>query len=145
MPVFRDVQTHVLVFRRDAHPHTVFDAQEHEGGDANGPCKDSKGADNLHTELLAGLASVVDVGVGSVLHVGLETEDAGCPQTPGAADAVNHSSIAGVIHAQFLEEKVAQEKEDGTDKPDDDGMPRFYQLTVRRDGNQTAKHTIESH
>ena len=145
MPVLRDVQAHVLVFRRDAHPHTVFDAQEHEGGDANGPCKNSKGADNLHPKLLAGLAGAVDIWVGGVLHVGIDAEDACCPQAPDAAEAVHDCSIAGVVYAQFLEEKVAHEEKDGANKPDDDCMPWFYQLAVSRDGNEAAKNTIESH
>ena len=38
---------------RDAHAQSEFYAQEHEGGDADGPCQDSKEADNLHPELLA--------------------------------------------------------------------------------------------
>ena len=74
------------------------------------------------------------------MHVGIEAEDACCPQPPDTTDAAHHRSIAGVVNAEVLEEEVSQEEENGRDKPDDDCLPWFYQLAVSRDGNEAVRY-----
>ena len=143
--VLRSIEAHVFGLRTDAKAHCVLDAQKHDGRGADRPREDGKGSDNLHAELLSGLASGVCVGVRGVLHVGVDAEDANRPQAPRPADAVNHRCVARVVDPQLLEKEAAEVEQQPGDSADNEGMPGLNQLAAGGDGDKAGKDAVESH
>jgi len=99
----------------------------------------------MYTELLAGLAGLVDVGVGSILHIGVDAEDARRNQPPIPAEAMHHRSVAGVVNLEIDEQEVSSKQNRRANETDDHRMPWLNNGAVGCDAHEPGKHAVEAH
>mmetsp|Transcript_34905 Transcript_34905/g.25295 ORF Transcript_34905/g.25295 Transcript_34905/m.25295 type:complete len:342 (+) Transcript_34905:80-1105(+) len=143
--VLRRVEASLLNLLGHAHADGEVDAHEEDSGGDEHPRDNGKAANHLHAELLAALARLVHVGVGSVLDVGVGAEHAGGEKAPRTAHAVHNRGVAGVIDAQPEEDLVADVEHAGADEADHDGHPRLDNRAVGGDGHEAREDAVEAH
>jgi hypothetical protein len=121
--VLRKIHANLLLVRGDTEADGGLDAEEDKAGGSHAPDEDDDHADNLDAKLLATGASVVDIGVGSVLNVFVSAEDAYAEKAPGAGEAVKGSGVEGIVDLEGKEEVVAGDVDPSRGDADEHRVP----------------------
>ena len=140
--VLRKIHANFLLIRWDTEADGGLDAEEDKAGGSHAPDKDDDHADNLDAELLATGASVVHVGVGSVLDVLISAEDADAEKAPGAGEAVKGSGIEGVVDLEGKEEVVSGDVDPRRGDADEERVPGVDHGAGGSDADEAGKDAV---
>ena len=141
--MLREVQASSLDIFGDAEAHGGVDSAHRDARHDGRPGGNGEDTNDLDAKLLATGASVVDVGVGGVLDVGVCAEDADGDDTPSAASAVDGEGVEGVVDPELEEQVVGANVDDARDDTDDEGHPGVDDGAAGGNADETGEDAVE--